>query len=79
MLLFLQLPGHFSYPAPCPLRREYAARRLTNGTERIGCSLDAAPNAACASHFSGGQADKRHPACRPAALLTVDDRGVLIC
>src|SRR6266704_7107640 len=78
MLLFLPLPGHFSCPATFPIRRESSARRLTNGTERIGRSLDAAPNDACASHFSGGQADKRHLACRPEALLTADDRCVLI-
>src|SRR2546429_8687861 len=56
MLLFLTLPGHFSCAATFPIRRESSARRLTNGTERIGRSLDAAPNDACASHFYDGQA-----------------------
>src|SRR5947209_17568926 len=56
MLLFLPLPGHFSCPATFPIRRESSARRLTNGTEQIGRSLDAAPNDECASHFYGGQA-----------------------
>ena len=56
MLLFLPLPGHFSCPATFPIRRESSARRLTNGTERIGRSLDAALNDECASHFYGGQA-----------------------
>jgi hypothetical protein len=54
MLLFLPLPGHFSCPATFLIRREYSARRLTNGTERIGRSLDAASNDECASHFYGG-------------------------
>ena len=86
MLLFLPLPGHFSCPAPFPIRRESSARRLTNGTERIGRSLDAAPNDECASHFYGGQAEwsavpaiERPSSCASPAPKTTPGNAPLRC